>query len=185
MILRKKLNYVFSVLMVASFALSTSCQSQHSESSHEHGHEHGNEGSHNEAVEGTHDGDDEDGEESGTQYGIDETYDGIRNGVHMILSFDKARSAFLGTIENVTEKKIKKVRVEVHLSNNVELGPTKAVNLAAGEKQMVTLSAEGQDFKTWSTHAESGSGEHSHEGGNEHDSEGSHEHGEDGGHEHD
>jgi len=41
---------------------------------------------------------------------------------------------------------IENVSVEVHLFNGAELGPTEAVNLAAGEKRDVSLSAAGQTF---------------------------------------
>lgn len=123
------------------------------------------------------------GKESGTQFRLDEKYDDVRNGVRLILYFDKENSTFKGTVENITAKMIRKVRVEVHLSNRVELGPTTSVNLAPGEKQDVMLSAEGEKFDTWSTHAESGSNEHGHEGeegdehgGREHDKEGKGEH---------
>ena len=62
-----------------------------------------------------------------------------------------------------------RVRVEVHLSNGTELGPTTQVDLEAGEKRAVKLSAEGQTFESWSTHAEVGEHGHSHEdGGHEH-----------------
>jgi hypothetical protein len=46
-------------------------------------------------------------------------------------------------VENVAEKILSRVRVEVHLSNGNELGPTKPINLVPGKKVDVTLSAEG------------------------------------------
>jgi hypothetical protein len=48
------------------------------------------------------------------------------------------------------------VRVEVHLSNGVELGPTTPQNLAAGEAIEVTLVATDESFETWSAHPEVG-----------------------------
>ena len=110
------------------------------------------------------------GEESGQQLILNETYDNIRKGVRLVLSFDKKSSSFVGTVENVTNETIKSVRVEVHLSNGTELGPTKPVDLASGEKADVKLSAEGQSFEWWKAHPEAGSvEEHSH---------GEHDHGE-------
>ena len=76
---------------------------------------------------------------------------------------------------------IENVRVEVHLFNGAELGPTEAVNLAAGEKRDVSLSAAGQTFAWWKAHDESGIGkEHAGENDEEHEREEhkEHEHGE-------
>ena len=45
---------------------------------------------------------DGDGEESGTQYGLTETYDVVRAGARLILSYDTPSNAFTGTVENTT-----------------------------------------------------------------------------------
>lgn len=137
------------------------------------------------------------GEESGKQLLLDQVYDAERKGTHMVLSYDAESVAFTGTVENISKEVLDRVRVEVHLSNGTELGPTTQVDLAPGEKREVRLSAAGEEFKSWSTHAEVGSGEHSHEGEHRHEGEHNHEgehshegegeHGhshEDGGHEH-
>ena len=125
------------------------------------------------------------GEESGTMLALDENYDHVRNGVRLVISYDAAANAFSGAIENTTDASIQQVRVEVHLSNGVELGPTPTVSLAPGETREVRLDATGQDFEGWSAHAETGSAEHSgagegsdgehngEEGEGEHGSEGS------------
>ena len=57
------------------------------------------------------------------------------------------------------------MRVEVHLSNGVELGPTPRVNLAAGDTRAVHLSARSQSFSGFSVHVELGLGEHGGSGG--------------------
>ena len=99
-------------------------------------------------------------EETGPRISKDGTHDEVRKGVRLILSFDNESSSFIGTVENVTEKTISRVRVEVHLSNGKELGPTEPINLAPGKKVDVKLSAEGQPFKWWKAHAETGASEH-------------------------
>jgi len=98
----------------------------------------------------------EEGEESGERFTLNQTYDGVRNGVRMILSYDQETGAFKGTLENITENIIPQVRVEVHLSNGTELGPTPRADLAPGQKRAITLPAEGNTFTWWTTHAESG-----------------------------
>ncbi|MCL3782677.1 hypothetical protein EMN47_20010 [Prolixibacteraceae bacterium JC049] len=106
------------------------------------------------------------GEEDGTQFTQQQTYNVIKKGVRLILKYNKSQETFIGIMENVSKKKVKRARVEVHLSNGVELGPSKPKDLKVGEKIKVTLKAKGQVFKTWSTHAEVGSNEHGHgEGG--------------------
>ncbi|MCD4729869.1 MAG: hypothetical protein K8R74_04660 [Bacteroidales bacterium] len=165
-----KLNNIYLILLMVSVVLFASCNSHQS-------------GAHQEEDESSYN---EVGEESGTQFGLNETYDNVRNGVRLILSYNKESSFFKGTVNNITAKTIRKVRVEVHLSNGVELGPTTPFSLASGEKQDVTLSAEGQEFETWSTHAESGSNENGHSGeeSNEHGNDGEGEHDKEGQEEH-
>lgn len=101
-------------------------------------------------------------EEDGKRYTKTQTYDVVKKGVRLVLKYDKKESAFIGTIENVTKKNVDRARVEVHLSNGVELGPTKPTNLKPGEKIEIILFAKGQKFEKWSTHAEVGSNEHGH-----------------------
>lgn len=183
MLYKKNSNYQLSVnriylaLLMGMFIFSTACNSGHTESEQsESGHEK-SESSHS-----------EEGEESNTQYSKTDKFEGVRKGVHMVLAYDAETESFKGTVKNVLETMIQKVRVEVHLSNSVELGPTTAIDLEPGDSHEVVLSAKGQEFETWSTHAESGSHEHGHnheEGGeHSHGEEGGHEHGGDGGHEH-
>jgi predicted DNA-binding antitoxin AbrB/MazE fold protein len=120
-----------------------------------------------EAEKGEHARDSEsggEGEESGTQFGLNDVYDEVRKGAHLILAFDAENNIFKGTVENTSDAVLEKVRVEVHLSNGIELGPTTPVDLKSGEKVDVELKASEKDFETWSTHAEVGSSEHSHEG---------------------
>jgi hypothetical protein len=108
------------------------------------------------------------GEEPGVRLAIDDTYNSVRNGVRLILRYDSTSSAFVGTVENVIEQTVSAVRVEVHLSNGTELGPTERNDLAPGEKLAVKLSSiKGQDFDWWKAHAEAGEGEGEHGGESE------------------
>lgn len=104
-------------------------------------------------------GHDEGDEESGQQFTRDQTYDKIRNGARLILSYDPQANAFTGTVENTTSQTLSRVRVEVHLSNGKELGPTKPQDLKPGEKMNVTLTAQGENFNKWSAHPEVGGGQ--------------------------
>ena len=69
------------------------------------------------------------GEESGTQFAPSETYDAVRAGARLILTYDSTANEFTGTVANTTEARLSRVRVEVHLSNGIELGPTTPVDL--------------------------------------------------------
>ena len=95
--------------------------------------------------------------ESGTQYAISETATEVRAGVRLIISYDSAQQVFSGTVENTTNATVTQVRVEIHLSNGIELGPTPRVDLAAGETKSVELDARGQSFTWFSVHVELGS----------------------------
>lgn len=121
--------------------------------------EHGGEG-----VEGG----EESGEESGAEYARDATFDEVRKGARLTLAFDAKTNAFVGTVENTTEKPLEKVRVEVHLSNGIELGPPPAADLVPGEMRDVRLEAGGKSFDKWSAHEEVGSSEHAHGESGEH-----------------
>ena len=138
-------------------------------------------GSGEHGTEGENDGE---GEESGTRLTLDEIYDTVRNGARLILRYDSASNSFVGTVENTTDNILRRVRVEVHLSNGTELGPTTPVDLAPGEVIDVTLSAAGEEFTGWTPHAEvdigDGGGEHGEGGEGSEGGEGGGEHGEGG-----
>ena len=100
------------------------------------------------------------GEESGTALSLDETYDAVRKGVRLVMSYDAEDNSFNGTVENTTGETLREVRVEVHLSNGRELGPTTPVDLDPAMEREVRLVATGSDFDAWTPHAEVGAGEH-------------------------
>lgn len=103
---------------------------------------------------GEHDGGAEEGEESGVQLELNETFDEVRAGARLILSYDSDDNVFKGTVENTTDSTLRRVRVEVHLSNGIELGPTTPVDMEPGRAIDVILTATGDSFTSWSAHAE-------------------------------
>ena len=118
-------------------------------------------------------------EESNVELTLTDTYDKVRNGARLILNYDTQSNAFKGTVENTTDETLKRVRVEVHLSNGKELGPTAPGDLAPGEKREILLAATSTDFDKWTAHPEVGEGEHGSDGEGEHgehDAEGNSEH---------
>ena len=105
----------------------------------------------------------------GQQLAPDQPYDQTRNGARLIMSYSPSKDEFYGTVENTTNQTLRRVRVEVHLSDaanaiTAELGPTTPTDLAPGKKLLIALPAAGQTFAGWSPHVEVGSGE----GGGEH-----------------
>ena len=96
------------------------------------------------------------GEESATQYGLDDAYDEVRAGARLVLAYDRGANAFTGTVTNTTAGTLRRVRVEVHLSNGIELGPTAPLDLAPGESAAVRLEASDRPFAAWSAHPEAG-----------------------------
>ena len=95
--------------------------------------------------------------ESGTRYELTDTATVVRDGVQLIAWYDSLREVFTGTVTNTTDATVRQVRVEIHLSNGTELGPTPRVDLPAGERHAVELDASGQNFDWWSVHIEIGS----------------------------
>ena len=79
-----------------------------------------------------------------------------RAGAQLVLSYDSATSAFTGTVENTTKAALRRVRVEVHLSNGTTLGPTTPVDLAPGQVVAITLPASIQPFILWNAYPEVG-----------------------------
>ena len=113
------------------------------------------------------------GSESGNEEGStanmlapDETFDMIRGGARLILNYDAQSNSFKGMVENTTNGVLNLVRIEVHLSNGVELGPTTPTNMDPGKVIAINLPATQAPFTGWVAHAEVGGGE----GGGEHGS---------------
>ncbi len=143
--------------VVAVLAL-TGCDGGGSESGeHGGGSESGEHGGGSES--GEHGGGSESGEsdeESGTQIALSEIVYEVRAGARLVLSYDSDADAFVGTVENTTGATLSRVRVEVHLSNGTELGPTTPIDLAPGQIVDVTLPATSEPFTSWSAHPEVG-----------------------------
>ena len=98
-------------------------------------------------------------EEGGSALALDETFDMVRAGARLIMSYDAAANAFVGSVANTTDATLTRVRIEVHLSNGIELGPTTPTDLAPGEILDVVLPASTQSFDGWTPHAEVGASE--------------------------
>ena len=110
------------------------------------GHEEGNE---NSLEEGSED----------QMLGKNETYDVSKNGGRLVLSYDEASKSFKGYIKNTSGKTLSRARVEIHLSNGVELGPTRPVNIGAYGYKAITIPTAGNVFSSWVTHVEYGASE--------------------------
>jgi len=123
---------------------------------HNEGGEAGEGGEHEGEHEGEHGGEahDEEGEESGVYIAKADTWDVVRNGARLVLTFDPAASAFVGSVENTNPVRVCAVRVEVHLSTGTELGPTDRVDLDPGATTSVTLPTGGETFESFTTHPE-------------------------------
>ena len=109
-------------------------------------------------------------EEGGSGLALDETFDMVRAGARLIMNYDAAANVFVGTVANTTDATLTRVRIEVHLSNGIELGPTTPTDLAPGEILDVVLPATTQAFDSWTPHAEVGASEGGGEGSGEHGS---------------
>ncbi|MDE0075343.1 MAG: hypothetical protein OXR82_20095 [Gammaproteobacteria bacterium] len=98
------------------------------------------------------------------------------NGARLVLEFDPATQVFVGSVTNSTARLLPQVRVEVHLDNGTELGPTRRIDVGPGETVPVELGAFGNEFSAWVSHPEAGV-EDGHGAGGEEGGEGAGEHG--------
>ena len=103
---------------------------------------------------------DDKSEESNIEFTLNDQYNKVRNGARLILNYDAQSNSFKGTVENTTNETLKRVRVEVHLSNGKELGPTTPEDLAPGDTREVLLTATSTSFDRWTAHPEVGDDEH-------------------------
>jgi hypothetical protein len=95
-------------------------------------------------------------EESGIKRALNEKYDMVQNGARLVLTYDANSKSFVGTVENITDKKLEKVKVEVHLSNGIEIGPTTPVDLEAGKKLNIKLTTNSEGFESWTAYPKVG-----------------------------
>ena len=153
--------------------------SEHGDGEHGRGSEHVSGGEHGHGGEGGHESTGADGKEGNgaNPLASDETLEAIHSGVRLILKYDAPSNAFRGTAENTTNGVLDRVRIEVHLSNGAELGPTTPTELAPGEVAVINLPASPASFTGWTAHAEVGAS------GDEHRVGGEHGHGGESGHE--
>ncbi len=145
---------VFALLAILSFAACLGSEGESRE--HGGGSESGEQDRDSESGEHGNSSESDNSEESGTQLALDESFDETRAGARLVLSYDSTSNSFTGTVENTTDATLRSVRVEVHLSNGVELGPTTPADLAPGQSLEITLAATDRPFTTWSAHPEVG-----------------------------
>lgn len=120
----------------------------------EGGEEHGEEDEHAGHDHAPGEGHDDEHEESGEYIARDADWDETRRGIRLMLSFDADDNAFTGSVQNTTGATVCGVRVEIHLSNGTEIGPTDPVDLPSGETLVVALEAGDEDFETYNAHPE-------------------------------
>ncbi|MDE2879322.1 hypothetical protein [Candidatus Palauibacter soopunensis] len=93
------------------------------------------------------------------------------NGARLVLQFNPNTQVFAGSVTNTTANPLSQVRVEIHLDNGTELGPTKRVDVGPGQTIPVELGTFGEEFSSWISHPEAGI-ERGHGAGSEEDGEG-------------
>ena len=102
--------------------------------------------------------------------------DVFANGARLVLQFNPNTQAFVGSVTNTTARTLSQVRVEIHLDNGTELGPTKRTDVGPGQTISVELGTFGNEFSSWVSHPEAGV-ERGHGAGGEEGGEGRGEHG--------
>ena len=90
---------------------------------------------------------------------LNQIYDVTRNGARLVMRYDEANNRFMGKVVNMTNATLTRARVEIHLSNGLELGPTNPTDIPPGYQMSVIMPATDQPFDNWAPHVEFGMGE--------------------------
>ena len=147
----KKSKWILNVLLGLSFVYLIACQEKKTEEQKSEEQTESTGENQRDYIKGEN-------EESGKELALNEKYDRVLNGARLILTYDAESNSFLGTVENINEKKLEKVRVKVYLSNGVELGPTTTVDIEGSKKMNIKLSTISKGFDAWTAHLEIGGG---------------------------
>lgn len=104
------------------------------------------------------------GDPSSPILALDESFDGVVNGVRVAMSYDPGRRSFSGIVENAMALTACSVQIELNLKQGtrtvVELGPSPIGDLAPGASATTELlvddepEAAGVDFDAWEIHPE-------------------------------
>ncbi len=104
------------------------------------------------------------GDPSSPILALDESFDGVVNGVRVAMSYDPVRRSFSGTVENAMALTACSVQIELNLKQGtrtvVELGPSPVGDLAPGASATTELLvddeplAAGVAFDAWEIHPE-------------------------------
>lgn len=104
------------------------------------------------------------GDPSSPILALDESFDGVVNGVRVAMSYDPIRRSFAGIVENTMALTACSVQIELNLKQGtrtvVELGPSPVGDLAPGASATTELlvddepEAAGVDFDAWEIHPE-------------------------------
>lgn len=122
----------------------------------------------------------ESGDPSSPILQLNESWNGVVNGIRTDMKYDQANQRFYGVVSNATNQVIKGILIELNLKQGtktvVELGPKPVGDLQPGQSANVELlvsdepEAKGVQFDAWEIHPEAeglSGGEGSNEGSNE------------------
>ncbi|MEX2610927.1 MAG: hypothetical protein WEA24_13340 [Gemmatimonadota bacterium] len=84
------------------------------------------------------------GNAPGTFIPVTDTWDSVRDGLHVVLSYDEGLDAFKGMITNNTSGTLCRAQVSVQLENGPDLGPSAPVDLNAGAARPVEIRVDGE-----------------------------------------
>jgi len=86
----------------------------------------------------------DEGNAPGTFIPVTDTWDSVRDGLHVVLSYDEGLDAFKGMITNNTSGTLCDAQVSVQLENGPDLGPSTPVDLDAGAARPVEIRVDGE-----------------------------------------
>ncbi len=83
-----------------------------------------------------------------------DVYDDTISGVHVMVKYMLDDKYFYGSLENVGDELVKGIKVGMHLSNGMDLGPTHGLDLVPGKAGSVVIDADIKEWEKWAVYVE-------------------------------
>lgn len=79
----------------------------------------------------------------------EEKCDATKLNARLVLEFDKEKKAFVGFLQNTTDKPLNGVSVVIYINNQTQIGPLSAIDLYPNEKMELSFAATYSDTNKW------------------------------------
>lgn len=88
-----------------------------------------------------------------------DVYDDTISGVHVMVKYMLDDKYFYGSLENVGDEHVVGLKLGMHLSNGMDLGPSHGADLEPGKAGSVVIDADIKEWEKWAVYVEIGDAE--------------------------